>query len=249
MGTLQANDIRVVCPYVGTVKDVYKDESNGIELKDNSLLKGVFFLWVNPKQYQWNFFVYQSSDINYSTLWGGHFIFDYYFNVTKYGKYVAGVGAEYMLVDMDADNHIVPLSNFKMTNNIFDPYVRFGYRFQLNPGKVNLAVFPWAGVEYQKVWGKLSFVPPGPPMPFNQDINDKSYYAMVGLNINADFFHAFEVEGKYYGSFNHDTYLSTASSLVNFYLTKHWGLSYRLKYMETSQGYDFYNMVGIAFMF
>ena len=250
-----AGDVRVVCPYVGTINDVCKDESNGIRLKDNSLLKGVFFLWVNPKRYQWNIFIYQSANINYSTLWGGHFIFDYYFKANDRGKYVAGIGAECLLIDMNAGNHLVPLKDFTMNNNVLAPYARFGYRFQLNHGSVDCAVLPWVGAEYQKVWGTLSFVPPGPPMGlgppihFNQDIHDESGYAMAGLNVNATFFHAFEVEGKYYGAFNRHTYLSDASSLVNFYLTKHWGLSYRLKYMETTQGRDLYNIFGIAFMF
>jgi len=113
-----AKDIRIVCPYVGPITDVYKNSERRLHVEDNSLLKGVFFQWLNPDHYQWNAFVYQASDINCSTLWGGYFIFDYYFLAGKRGKYVIGTGIEYLQIAMDADSRIAPLIHFELLNNL-----------------------------------------------------------------------------------------------------------------------------------
>ena len=82
----ESGDIRIVAPYLGYVTNVYENADYGLELDDSSLMKGLFFQWVDPKRYQWNTFLYQSSDINYSNLWGGHFIFDLYLGVRERGN-------------------------------------------------------------------------------------------------------------------------------------------------------------------
>ena len=251
--SIRAEDIRIVCPYVGPISDTYQNNDRNLELKDHSLLKGVFFQWVNTNRYQWNAFLYQSSEINYSTLWGGHFFFDYYLNATKQGKFVIGAGTEYLLIDMDAQNHISPLSDFKMKNNILVPYLRFGYRFQINSANVKTAVLPWLGGEHQRVWGDLSTTmdPPGPApaTTTTATIKDNSNYGMAGLNFTATIFHMLGVEAKYYGSFNSDDYFSTFNGMINVFLTRHVGVSYRFKYMEMTVGSHYYNIFGLAVMF
>lgn len=248
-----ANDIRIVCPYVGLINDAYKNNERKLDLKDNSLIKGVFFQWVNPDLYQWNTFIYQASDINYSSLWGGHFIFDYYFYSTERGKFVIGSGIEFLKIDMDADSSITPFKNFELLNNIFIPYVRFGYRYQYIQDKFNLAILPWVGVEYQRVRGDLTMVidPPGPApaVTMKENINNDDSFLMAGLNFNVNLFHMLDLEVKYYGTFNNKDYYSTATAMINFFFSRIWGISYRTKYMELGKGYDFYNIFGIAFIF
>jgi len=249
-----AKDIRIVCPYIGPITDVYKnDERNLEDLEDNSLLKGIFFQWVNPDRYQWNAFIYQSSDINYSTLWGSHFIFDYYFLSGERGKFVIGTGIEYLQIDMDADSNIIPLQDFELQNNLFIPYVRFGYRFQFNYSKLKISILPWMGAEYQGVRGDLTMVmdPPGgaPAITIQEDIDNNDYLGMAGVNLKANLFHMLDLEAKYNGTFDTKVYYSTATAMVNLFFTRQWGISYRVKYMELEKGSDLYNIFGIAFVF
>jgi len=248
-----ARDIRIVCSYIGPVTDVYKNEERNLDLKDNSLLKGIFFQWVNPDRYQWNAFVYQSSDINYSTLWGSHFIFDYYFLSGERGKFVTGAGIEYLKIDMDADSNITPLTDFELQNNLFIPYVRFGYKFQFNHGNFKISVLPWTGAEYQGVRGGLTMVvdPPGPaPATTTQDdIDNNDYLGIAGINLKVNLFHLLDLEAKYNGTFNTKVYYSTRTAMINLFFTRQWGISYRVKYMELEKGSDLYNIFGIAFVF
>jgi len=249
-----AKDIRIVCPYVGPITDVYKNDERNFGLSDNSFLKGVFFQWVNPDLYQWNAFVYQASDINYSSLWGGHFIFDYYFLSGERGKFVIGSGIEYLQINMDADSNITPLTDFEMINNLFIPYTRFGYRFQFNYGKfINISILPWMGVEYQGVRGDLTMImdPPGPApaATTEEDIDNDDLFAMAGLNFKANLFHMIDLEAKYNGTFDTKNYYSTRTAMINLFFTRQWGISYRIKYMELEKGSDLYNIFGIAFVF
>ena len=251
--SLFAKDIRIVCPYIGPITDVYKNDERNLNLKDNSLLKGVFFQWVNPDRYQWNVFVYQASDINYSNLWGGHCIFDYYFLARKPGKFVIGIGMEYLHINMDADSSIAPLKDFVLLNNLFIPYARFGYRFQFNHSKFDLSVLPWVGAEYEGVRGDLTVVfdPPGPvpAITIKENIDSDVCLAIAGLNFTIKLFHLVDLEAKYNGTFDTKDYYSTATAMINFFFTRHWGISYRVKYMELEKGSDLYNIFGIAFVF
>jgi hypothetical protein len=248
-----AKDIRLICPYAGPVTDVYRNDERKLDLKDTALLKGLFFQWVDPDRYQWNAFVYQSSDINYSTLWGGHFVFDRYFSARERGKWVVGGGMEYLRIDMKAGSNIKPLTDFKLLNNLYIPYTRFGYRFQFNPKPLTLGVLPWIGAEYQGVRGKLTMVmdPPGPApaVTTKESIDDDDVLAMAGLNVNANLFHMLDIEAKYHVAFNSKTHYSSASAMVNVFLTRRFGLSYRVKYMELDKGYDLYHIFGIAWIF
>ena len=245
-----ARDIRLVCPYAGPMTDAYTNDSRRIDLKDTKLLKGLFFQWIDPERYQWNAFVYQSSDINYSTLWGGHFVFDRYLRVNQKGKWVFGGGAEYLRIDLDAGGHIKPMSDFRLLNNLFIPYARFGYRFQFNPNWLTAGVLPWVGAEVQRVRGDLNLAvdPPGPApaVTTSEHIHADDGFGVVGLNVNANLFHMLDLEAKYHHAINADATYSSASAMVNLFLTRWCGLSYRVKYLELEKGWDLYHIFGIA---
>ncbi len=254
---LQARTIRLVCPYAGTITDAYRNDGRGIDLEDTGFLKGLFFQWVDPERYQWNAFAYQSSDVNHSTLWGGHFIYDRYFRSGGRGKWVAGVGAEVLRIDMDAGPRIAPqimpaLSGFSLINTLFIPYGRFGYRFEFRPKLLVVGVMPWAGAQYQGVRGDLSLAvdPPG-PAPLTrvaESIDQDDFFGLAGVNLNGHLFHLLEIEGKVYGAFNGDTDYMSVSAMANLFLTRRCALSYRFKYLELPKGTDLYHMWGLAVM-
>jgi hypothetical protein len=250
---LLAQDIRIICPYVGPITNTYKDDERKMDLKDNSLLKGLFFQVVRPDRYQWNAFIYQSSNINYSTIWGGHFIFDYYLPSGEQNKFVIGTGIEYLRINMDADSSIYPLKNLELLNQIYIPYVRLGYRLQFNSEHAKLAVLPWAGVEYEGVNGsiKISIKPSrfAPLITTRQKIDESNTFGMAGLNLNAHIYHMFEAELKYYGAFDDKSYYSTVNAMVNIFVSRNFGFSYRAKYMEIDKGSDTYHIFGLAFVF
>jgi len=245
----EAEDIRIVVPYLGYVNNIYENANFPEPLDDSSLMKGLYFQWINPKRYQWNAFLYQSSDINYSTLWGGHFIFDLYLGVRERGKYVIGTGIEYIRLDMDAGNKIVPLSNFQLANNVVVPYLRAGRYFLFGSDTLSVSILPWAGIQPEWVRGDISFIPPGPPTPFEEKIEEYDLFGIAGINASVSIFHFITVDAKYRGTFRTGEYFSAVDSMVNVFFTRHWGLSYRFKYSETSSGSTSYHIGGIAFVF
>lgn len=244
-----AEDIRIVAPYLGYLRNVYENATYNLDLDDSSLMEGLYFQWINPNRYQWNTFLYHSSDINYSTLWGGHFIFDLYLGVRERGKFVIGTGVEYIRLDMDAGNEIVPLTDFQLTNNIIVPYLRAGRYFLFGGDRVSVSLLPWAGIQQEWVKGDITFIPPGPPIPVEADIDEEDFFGIAGINTSVSIFHFITVDAKYRGTFNADDYFSSVDSMLNVFFTRHWGLSYRFKYSETSSGSTAYHIGGIAYVF
>jgi hypothetical protein len=250
----QARDVRIAVPYLGVITNVYEDAEKNLDLEETGLLAGFFFQWVNPEKYQWNAFVYHSPDINYSSIWGGHFIFDYYFAEDRLGKYLVGAGIELIQIDMDAGNSIVPLQNFTLTNTVTVPYVRAGKYFNFRAGPAGISVLPWAGIQPEFYTGDLEFSavfgpPPTPPTLVKESFDESDWYGIAGLNLKVNLFRFLDIEGKYQGTFNGDDYRSAWSALVNLFLNRSFGLSYRFKYMETSSGSDLYHLAGVAFVF
>ena len=244
----EAEDIRIVVPYLGYVNNIYEktDIPFPILLDDSKLMKGLYFQWINPERYQWNTFLYQSSDINYSSLWGGHFIFDLYLGVRERGKYVIGSGIEYIRIDMDAGNNIVPYSDVQLLNNIVVPYLRAGRYFLFGSDTLSVSILPWAGI--QPEWVKVEFSStPGPPTPVEEEEWD--LFGIAGINASVSIFHFITVDAKYRGTFSADEYFSAVDSMVNVFFTRHWGLSYRFKYSETSSGSTSYHIGGITYVF
>jgi hypothetical protein len=252
-------DIRVVAPYLGTITDVYKNEERGLDLKDSSLMKGLYVQWIRPDVYQWNVFIYQSSNINYSTIWGGHFIFDYYFDAAERHRNVIGAGFDFIRIDMDAGDNLDDISDFTLLNTISVPYLRAGRYFLFGSksgadggmGGLSLSVLPWLGIEYEFVNGNLSGVlkPPAPPLQVKEKIDERYVFPLIGLNVKATLFHFLEGEVKYSARFDADDYFSDVSALANVFFTRHWGVSYRFKYMENVSGSIAYHIWGIAAVF
>jgi hypothetical protein len=252
-----AEDIRIVAPYVGSLTDV-QDAANGLpELKDTGLLTGLYFQWINPQYYQWNAFAYYAPDVNYAKTAGGNFIFDYYFGPDWMGKFVLGAGLEAMTVNMDAGDAFKSLYVFDLNMKVSTivPYLRAGKYLKTSFGPLEVSLLPWAGVEPQWVntEGSMLIDPPGPfPPAFTQKVDSSTYhlYGIAGANLKFTLFHFIDLEGKYSGTFNaNGAYYSTISAIANVFLTRSWGLSYRYKYMETSQGSDAYHFFGLAYVF
>jgi hypothetical protein len=250
-GALQAEDIRVVVPYLGAATSVYQktDPMYTLDLKDTKLMEGLFFQWVNPDLFQANAFVYHSADINYSQLWGGHLIGDFYVWSNPLGKAAVGAGFEVISLNMDAGSAFPPLTDFEMPLKVYIPYARAGHYFYLGSrDKVLLSIFPWAGAEYDITRGTVTVVPPGPPVP-PIGIDDETLYGIAGLGVSATIFHFIELQAKYKATFNADDLLHTVDAMANVFFTRHWGLSYRFKYMQTTDGSTSYHIGGIAFAF
>jgi hypothetical protein len=246
-----AEDIRIIAPYLGAITDIQKDDSQGLDLKDTKLIEGLYLQWVNPELYQWNLFVYHSADLNYSTVWGGHFIFDLYFGPDLLGgKFLVGAGIELMRFDMDAEDNIVPLQDFTQGMTVAVPYLRAGKYFRFGDGAVRFSILPWAGVQPMWIRGSGSFVPPGPPTTVDVSLDDYELDGIAGINLKVTLFHFFEVEGKYQATFNAGNYRSVVSVDSNLFITRNLGLSYRFKLaQETSTGTDIYHMAGVIFSF
>ncbi|MCK5762442.1 MAG: hypothetical protein KAH16_06055, partial [Candidatus Izimaplasma sp.] len=109
ISSIFAENILVITPYLGTINNdmsrimEHGEQSFELKFKDDSLFKGLYFQCINTEKYQWNAFVYNSEDLNYSSLWGTHFIFDYYLGVKENSKYVIGSGFEYLRMKTEVD--------------------------------------------------------------------------------------------------------------------------------------------------
>jgi hypothetical protein len=254
-----AGDIRILCPYAGALinEDITSHQTYTLSLRDTALLKGLFFQWIRPQVFQVNTFLYQSSNVNYSAVWGGHLMGDAYFLASKWGAGVAGAGSEFIFISMDADSHSMRMTNgeytgfsdFEMQNTVYTPFIRAGYKFTPMSGNVKLSVLPWAGVQYEGVRGRIEVDFPVFQYPMHADIVADHWYALAGLGVNANLFHFVDLEAKYHATFNTGALYPTASAMMNLFLTRRVGLSYRFKYMELSAGSNTYHMGGIAFVF
>ena len=254
-GALQAENIRVIVPYLGAATNVYENSEHAIRLEDTKLMEGLFFQWVNPDLFQANAFVYHLADINYSQLWGGHLIGDFYVWSNPLGKAAVGAGLDVIHLDTDAGDAESAqfLFDLKLPLTIYAPYARAGHYFYFGSrSKVVVSLFPWAGAEYDITRGKVTGTadPPGPLLiPLDQAIEEETLYGIAGLSVSATIFHFIELQAKYKATFNADDLLHTVDALANVFFTRHWGLSYRFKYMQTTDGSTSYHIAGIAFVF
>ena len=245
----QAETITLAAPYVGWVTNTYEDkiDSGGksvtLKLEDSGFLAGLYLQSIDPALYQWNAFAYYSPDVNYSTLWGGHFIVDFYPIGDFLGKYLVGAGVEVIRIDMDAGNNIKPLEGFTLTNTILIPYARVGKYFVFGMGPLQISILPWVGATYESVTGNVKF------SAVDETFDDSAWYATAGINLKLTLFRFIDVEGKYQATFDGDVYHPSYSVIANVFFSRNWGLSYRYKYMETSGGSDAYNLFGVAYVF
>lgn len=266
----QAETITIAAPYLGWVtntleKDIeHNNNTFTLELEDSGFLGGFYLQSINTSLYQWNAFAYYSPDVNYSTLWGGHFIVDFYPMGDFLGKYLVGAGVEVIRIDMDAGNNIkVPagpppatttLEGFTFTNTILIPYARVGKYFVFGMGPLQISVLPWVGATYESVAGTIQFraqfaPPPTPKTAIDETFDDSAWYATAGINLKFTLFRFIDMEGKYQAIFDGDVYHPSFSVIANVFFSRNWGVSYRYKYMETSGGSDAYNLFGVAYVF
>ena len=264
----QAETITLAAPYLGWVTNTYEDTiSSGnktipLKLEDSGFLGGMYLQSINTSLYQWNAFVYYSPDVNYSTLWGGHFIVDFYPIGDFLGKYLVGAGVEVIRIDMDAGNNIkVPsgpttttLEGFNLTNTILIPYARVGKYFVFGLKPLQISILPWVGAIYESVAGSVKFSaqfapPPAPKTKVDETFDDSTWYATAGINLKLTLFRFIDLEGKYQATFDGDVYHPSFSVIANVFFSRNWGVSYRYKYMETSGGSDAYNLFGVAYVF
>jgi len=256
---IYAKTIRVITPYLGTVANNMNRTVEGspseLKLEDDSLFKGLYVQMINPDKYQWNAFIYNSEDLNYSSLWGTHFIYDYYLGVKEKSKYVIGAGFEFLKMNTETDK-IVPFSNFELSQNIYAPYLRAGKYFYLGNDKIKYSVMPWLGMEADMINGDIEFtIPPFPPlmqeMTISDNVDEDTFYALAGVNFKATFYHFIDLKLKYHGKLDLDEneYYSVCSSMLNIYFSRNWGISYRAKYMKNAQMENTYHIGGIVYAF
>jgi len=259
---VQAETITLAAPYVGWVTNTYENADYKLNLEDSGFLAGMYLQSINTSLYQWNAFAYYSPDVNYSTLWGGHFIVDFYPIGDFLGKYLVGAGVEVIRIDMDAGNNIkVPagpppatttLEGFTLANTILIPYARVGKYFVFGMGPLQISILPWVGATYESVTGNVKFSAlfgPPPKQTIDETFDDSAWYATAGINLKLTLFRFIDVEGKYQATFDGDVYHPSYSVIANVFFSRNWGLSYRYKYMETSGGSDAYNLFGVAYVF
>ncbi|MBN2030995.1 hypothetical protein JW824_12215 [bacterium] len=250
-----AQEIRILVPYFGTIHNQLAVEQMDQNLDDNSLFKGLYFQWVNPKKYQWNFFLYHSKDINYSTLLGNHLILDLYFKNTQQGRYVAGIGFDLINIHTDA-SIIQNLTHFKMKNEIYTYYFRIGRYFDKTSSGIENSGLLWLGYQRDDLNMDLSFTIP-PMNPYMPEVvvaetqNKNNHYALAGIAFKSTLYHFLEIQFKFHRKFdlNADQTLNDISLMTNLYLSRRWGISYRFKYMELVIGKNQYHIAGICFVF
>lgn len=243
-----AEEMRIVAPYAGILTNVTDVPGMG-EIEDTGFLSGLFFQWIDTERYQWNAFLYWAPDVNYSSTLGGHLLFDLYFGPDWHGKFLAGLGLEVLGIDMDAGSAL-GTDDLEMENRLLIPYLRAGKYFKVSAGPADFSILPWVGIQPQWVWGDLFIAFPGPmPPDVNSSLDDFGFFGIAGLNLKVTLFHFIDLEGKYQATFNDSEYFSTYNAMANLYFSRRWGISYRFKYLESSQGSNAFHYFGVVYVF
>jgi hypothetical protein len=253
---MPAESIRIITPYAGLLDNELSIE-NMSDLKESAFLGGLYFQWVNPDIGQWNVFLYRSDNINYSDIFGGHFIIDYTIPHRPLGqKYIVGTGFDY--IQIDTQGEVSPyLSDFSMKNHVYAPYIRGGWNPDFGNSEKKVSVLLWAGLEKDLIRGDIefrAFMPPGMGTQAamkHETIQSDETYGLLGINLKTTLYHFLELTAKYHRKFSVDdsSDLDSFTAQCNLYLNRHWGLSYQYKFMEVSVCTNTYHMGGIAFIF
>ncbi len=249
-GILKAKEMLIIAPYTGTITNKLDNSDYNLNLKDTAPMYGAYFQWIKSEKFQGNLFYYKSSNLNYSNLKGLHAIVDWYPKVTDKGKYVIGLGVEKINVDMNAESNLSGFTSFEMNNNILYYYVRAGQYRYFEAGKFKGSLLPYIGYSYEKVELDLEIDFTSPFVPYqDKNIIDKNRYPIAGLNLSTKFHHFAEIKLKYMSRFEKPHIAHSSSAIINVYFTRHFGLSYRYKYMEHGKSSDKYHLVGIVICF
>lgn len=249
-GQAQAETIRIVAPYLGSITNEYANEAYHLDLRDTARMEGVYAQWINTKVFQANAFVYRAPEVNYSRVKGLHLNLDFYYKPVAAGKWVAGAGLESLNIDMSAGNKIPSMTSFDMDNTVSFYYARAGRYFYHKAGPADLSLLPYVGYAHERINGDIRLDPVSPfAPPVTVDIDDKDDHPIAGLNLNATVWHFIDLQAKWMGRFKDGDRLDEYSALANFYLNRHWGLSYRFKYMEYGSSSNAYHLGGVAYVF
>lgn len=254
---LVAETIRNITPYVGSITNELAPPSMDNKVSDTDILKGIFYQQIDPENYQWNMFIFNSDDINKSDLLGIHFISDWYFNVRDSSKIVFGVGID--IIDLSSNSiPVAPSVNIEVSHLIYAPYIRAGYYVYLKSDNgIMFTLMPWAGVEKDKIEGDIdtnitpSF-PGQPPVAINTNIDSNYEYGLIGLHCKVDYNHFINCKIKYHRKICFDsegTDYDNTSLLLNIFFSKNWGVSYRYKYFEENIANISYHIAGISYVF
>ena len=243
-----AETLRIISPYIGSVTNKYADTDRGLDLRDTAQMRGIYAQWINTEKFQANAFYYGAPDVNYSEVTGLHLNLDFYFRPTPAGKWVAGAGLESLSIDLSAGRNVPPLNSFDMDNDILFYFARAGRYFYYRKGLLDASLLPYAGYAREKVNGEINMDPPGPGT-VRVNLDDKDSQPLAGLNLNATIAHFIDLQGKWMGRFKDGERLDEYSLMANFYLNRHWGLSYRYKYMEYGSSSNGYHLGGVAYCF
>lgn len=255
----EAQNVRIIAPYAGPIINRLEQElSTGspLELEDTGLMTGLYLQWINDRFFQANSFIYHSPDINYATLWGIHFNADAYLFPGPLGRVVVGVGYEQIWLDLDGGAEIAEdTTDFVLTNDISVPFFRAGYSFRFDAGATRLSLFPWAGVQFERVDGDISFTvdPNGPAPPPAQDIeepiDENTTSGLIGLNTRLFLLRFLQGEAKYRIALGDGEPRHTVTGMLNLFFSRHLGLSYRARYSESSAGEEIYHLFGVVYTF
>ena len=250
-GFLEAKEMFIIAPYTGALTNKLNNSDYNLDMKDTSPMHGIYFQWINTEKFQGNLFYYKSSDINYSNLKGLHAIVDWYFKTNERSKYVLGVGVEKINVDMEAGNNLsAAMTSFDMNNNILYYYARAGQYRYFEAGKFKGSLLPYIGYSYEKVDIDLKIDFTSPFIPdTDENVISKDRYPIAGLNLKTKFHHFLETKLKYMSRFEKPHTAHSATAIVNIYLTRNFGLSYRYKYIEHGKSSDTYQLAGIMVCF
>jgi len=257
---LQARSIRVFCPYGGMLINRLDMADRGVNLQESAPIYGLFFQTIDPVRFQTNTFLYLCPDINYSMVSGISFSTDRYFrNRPGMGKVVAGVGLEGVRIVLNSTDEIVragdidPLHRFALTNNVIAPFLRAGYRFEHAFGLMRTSFFPWAGVQQELIRGDLYLEPTALWTtafdPIRESISQDNTYGLVGAGVGINLFHFLDLEAKTHRMVNGNTHYDSYAAMVNLFLSRHWGLSYRYRDVEVSVGNNRFHLFGVAVLF
>ena len=244
----QAETIRIITPYIGSITNKYSNSAYSMNLKDTGEMDGLYAQWINTEKFQANGFYYRAPGVNLSVVTGLHLNADYYIKPTKSGKYAVGAGLENLDIDMSAGKKIPPLTSFDMDNDILFYFLRAGRYFYYKAGPADFSVMPYAGYARETVNGKIKMrIGMGPLR--SVDIDDDSNYPLFGLNLDTTLAHFLQVQGKWMGRYKDGRSLNEYSVMANIFLNRHWGLSYRYKYMKYDSEFIEYNLAGVAYCF
>lgn len=251
-GPVSAADYKIVTPYWGVEENIYLNEKYGLEMKDSQTTKGLYLQSVNPEKYQWNVFIYRTEDINYSDLDGVNLIYDRYFGADAKVKNLIGLGVNYFRLDLAGENIPVNtgirLDAFNLDQEITSLYLRIGRSYKYNQGQTSYSVLPWIGRQLDQSRGTGLVDLPGPKAIVIK-IDEDQYSWIAGVNLKANWRHFLQLETKHSITYTDTDYLNKSSAMVNLFLTKNLGLSYRYNYHQTTVGKDSYHLLGLAVLF